>query len=228
MDHFGTEQVPHPGGEDPPLQALRPHRRRAGRARGRAGGGPERASTGCSATSCAPAASTSSSCCTAPTARAKSHASSTRSSAAWSTTRASPRARSTGSTGSSPPRSWSRAPSASATRVGAGGRARPPSRTSTPRTSTCGCRARCATTRSSSMPRDERQKLLEQALKEPGAHGRRGLRPLRLHARRRALPQVPAHLHGAARRLRRRLPQGAAPRAGASASTSRAATRSAR
>ena len=66
------------------------------------------------------------------------------------------------------------------------------------------------------VPREERRRLLEERCRPTAREGARRdrLRPLRLPARRRALPHVPADPRRAARGVPRRLAEGAAPRPG--------------
>ena len=192
MDHYGTEQVPHPTGKIRRFKVFDvPASDRDGRAVSRARRRCRTPSTGCSATSRAPAASTSSSCCTGPTA-ARSPRSSTRSRRAWRTTRASPRAPSTASAGSSPRRSSSRAPSASAGARG-GGRARrarrgavhlrAPGRRVHRRAHPLRAAGSPALRRPARRaPAPARGRAEEEGPGQRGRAGRQRLRPLRLHA----------------------------------------------
>ena len=205
-----------PHGHDPPLQALRRARTATATAASPARRRCRTPSTGCSATSCAPGASTSSSCCTAPTARAKSTiVDALKRGMEHYSQHARGRALHA-STGSSRPRSWSRAPSASASKRrqgdGRAGNLRAPRGRDT---STCGitCELRDHPLFLRA-PATSAGKLLEEALKAQAEPSRDDfvlsdyvLEGELCHKCRRIYD-------GAARRLRRRLPQGAAPRAG--------------
>ncbi len=182
-------------------------------------------STACSATSCARGGSTSSSSCTGRTAR-PSPRSSTRSSAASSTTRSSPEGALYRFNWIFPTEKLVKGAHRLRRQARRARASSAPTRTSTARTSTCGSPCELRDHPLFLIPRAERQKLLARGGR--AGRGRTRLRALRLPARGRALPQVPADLRRAARRATTATTSRCCATCRSSASTSRAATRSAR